>query len=145
MNEQARAGRVSELNQSRNLPRHSLEYFGKGCYLVLLDRMRSLTLRDRHAFRTLVLLSLYKPWYIIDGGTMALGKVRGLKRGEVGHSPTPSLVEIHRVGETPMHSYVLGNITITIPCLIQHQPAFNRGEEVELDIDPVVVVVLALI
>ena len=66
--------------------------------------MRSLALRDRHAFRTLVLLSLYKPWYIIDGGTMALGKVRGLKRGEVGHSPTPSLVEIHRVGETPIRT-----------------------------------------
>ena len=69
---------MSEPNQPQNLPRHSLKYFDKGCYFVLNDRMRSLTLRDRHAFRTLVLLALYKPWYIIDGSTMALGKVRGL-------------------------------------------------------------------
>ena len=78
MNEQARAGRVIEPNQSQNLPRHPLKYISNGSSIVLFDRMRSLTLRDRHAFRTLVLLSLYKPWYIIDGGTMALGKVRGL-------------------------------------------------------------------
>ena len=69
---------MSEPNQSQNLPRNSLEYFAKGSSIVLCDRVRSLTLRDRHAFRTLVLLSLYKPWYIIDGSTMALGKVRGL-------------------------------------------------------------------
>ena len=78
VNEQARAGRVSEPNQSQNLPRHSLLYFAKRSSVVLCDRMLSLTLRDRHAFRTLVLLSLYKPWYIIDSSTMALGKVRGL-------------------------------------------------------------------
>ena len=65
---------MSEPNQSQNLPRHSPIYFAKRSSFVLCDRMRSLTIRDRHAFRTLVLLSLYKPWYIIDGKTIALGK-----------------------------------------------------------------------
>ena len=72
---------MSEPNKSQNLPRHSLEYLAKGSSIVLCDRVHSLTLRDRHAFRTLVLLSLYKPWYIIDvidGGKMALGKVRSV-------------------------------------------------------------------
>ena len=62
---------------------------------MLFNRQQHFSLRDRHALcstATLMLLSLYRPWYIIDDLTMALGKWGVCSVGGVGHSPTPSLV-----------------------------------------------------